>query len=52
MGCGHHEDVRETWVRANTQESTRVTLAMTYNVGRMEPEEATYFNQAVTRVEI
>jgi hypothetical protein len=38
---GHLQDEKETWDKGGTQESMGVTLAVTHNIGDMEPEETT-----------
>ena len=49
--AGHLQDKTEAWNKGGTQESMGVTLAVTYNIGNMEPEEATSCSQAGTPVE-
>ena len=44
-------DETETWDKGGTQDSVRVTLAVTHYTGDMEPEEATSCSQAGTPVE-
>jgi hypothetical protein len=36
---GHLQEETETWEKGDTQESMWVTLAVTYSIGDMEPEE-------------
>ena len=52
-GWGHLHDEAETQNKGDSQESMGggVTLAMTHNIGDMEPEEATSCSQAGTPVE-
>lgn len=44
-GRGHLQDKTETWDKGGTQESMRVTLAMTHSIGDMGPEKTTSYNQ-------
>ena len=45
-GGGHLQDETESWNKRGTQESMGVTLAGTYNIEDMKPEEATSNSQA------
>jgi len=38
--------MRQTWNKGSTQESIRVSLAVTHSIGDTEPEGATSCNQA------
>jgi hypothetical protein len=44
-------DETETWDKGGTQDSVRVTLAVTHYTGDMEPEKGTSCSQAATPVE-
>jgi hypothetical protein len=47
----HLEDMQEIWDRRGDQELIGVTLSVTYSIGDMEPEVATYYSQGGTAVE-
>jgi hypothetical protein len=54
--CGcvwvHLQDQIETWDKGGSQNSIRVTLAVTHYIGDMEPEKATSCSQKGTPVEL
>ena len=48
---GHLQNETETWSKGESQESVKVTLAVTLYIGSMEPEEATSCSQTGTLLE-
>ena len=45
-GREHHQEEKETWDRAGTQERVGVSLAGSHNIRDMKPKEAAYCGQA------